>query len=68
MEAEQQVEAKDWRGRCGALIIAAGALLCLVALFFVEQKPCKNPETEKLGNAPMWDYCGTERERTAVNE
>lgn len=52
-----------------AIAIAIGAALCLVvALFFVEQKPCKNPETEKLGNAPMWDYCGTERERTAVNE
>jgi hypothetical protein len=65
---QQQVEAESLRGRCGALIIAAGALLCLVILAVVEQKPCKKPETEKLGNSPVWDYCGTEREREAANE
>ena len=65
---QQQMEAEDRRGRCGALIVAAGALLCLVMLAVVEQKPCKVPETEKLGGASMWDYCGTEREREAVNE
>ncbi len=62
------MEKEAFRGSCGALIIAAGALLCLVMLAVVEQKPCKVPETEKLGNSPVWDYCGTEREREAVNE
>ena len=61
---EKEVE----RGNRTAIAIAIGAALCLVALFFVEQKPCSKPETEKLGGASMWDYCGTERERTAVNE
>jgi hypothetical protein len=37
-------------------------------LAVVEQKPCKVPETEKLGGASIWDYCGTERKREAVNE
>ena len=62
------MEKEAFRGSCGALIIAAGALLCLVMLAVVEQKPCKVPETEKLGGASIWDYCGTEREREAVNE
>ena len=65
---QRKVETEDRRGRGGALIIAIGAALCLVALYFVEQKPCSKPETEKLGGASMWDYCGTEREREAVNE
>lgn len=63
-EVEKEVE----RGNRTAIAIAIGALLCLVALYFVEQKPCKVPETEKLGGVNMWDYCGTEREREAVNE
>lgn len=65
---QREMEAESRRGRCGAIAIAIGALLCLVALAFVDQKPCKVPETEKLGNAPLWDYCGTERKREAVNE
>ena len=64
----REVEKEVQRGNRTAIAIAIGAALCLVALFFVEQKPCKNPETEKLGNAPMWDYCGTERERQAIND
>ena len=62
------MEKEVQRGNRTALIIAIGAALCLVALAVVEQKPCKVPETEKLGGASMWDYCGTERKREAVNE
>ena len=51
-----------------AVVAGTIAALCLVMLAIIEQKPCKVPETEKLGGASMWDYCGTERERTAVNE
>ncbi len=62
------MEKEVQRGNRTAIAIAIGAALCLVALYFVEQKPCSKPETEKLGGASMWDYCGTEREREAVNE
>ena len=62
---EKEVE----RGNRTAIAIAIVAALCLlVALALVEQKPCKVPETQKLGGASMWDYCGTERKREAVNE
>ena len=65
---QRKVEKEVERGNRTAMIIAIGAALCLVALAFVDRKECKVPETEKLGNSPVWDYCGTEREREAVNE
>lgn len=65
---QREVETEVQRGDRTAIAIAAGALLCLVMLAVVEQKPCTKPETQKLGNSPVWDYCGTEREREAVNE
>lgn len=65
---EQQMEAENWRGRCGALILAVLAVLCLVGLFMFGEKQCANPMTEKIGSVSLWDSCGTTRKREAIND
>lgn len=37
---EQEVETENWWGRCGALILAVLAVLCLVGLFALGEKQC----------------------------
>jgi hypothetical protein len=65
---EQEMEAQDWRWRCGALILAVLAVLCLVGLFALGERQCANPTTEKIGSVSLWDSCGTTRKREAVND
>ncbi len=50
------------------MILAVLAVLCLVGLFMFGEKQCANPTTEKIGSVSMWDSCGTERKREAVND
>jgi hypothetical protein len=50
------------------LFLAVLAVLCLVGLFMFGEKQCANPVTEKIGNMPIWDSCGTTREREAIND
>ncbi len=50
------------------LFLAVLAVLCLVGLFMFGEKQCANPVTEKIGSVSIWDSCGTERKREAVND
>jgi hypothetical protein len=63
---EMEEEAK--RGNRTALIIALLAALCLVPLVLFERKQCGNPTTERVGGIAVWDQCGTERKREAIND
>lgn len=65
---KQEVETENWRWRGGALILAVLAVLCLVGLFMFGEKQCANPVTERIGSVSLWDSCGTERKREAVND
>lgn len=56
------------RGNRTALIIAILAAVCLVPLLLIDWKQCGNPTTERVGGIAVWDNCGTERKREAIND
>ena len=56
------------RGTLTAVIMAILAALCFVPLAMMEYQQCANPTTEKIGSVSLWDSCGTERKREAIND
>jgi len=50
------------------ILTVLGAVLLMPFYVTIESKQCANPVTERIGSVPLWDSCGTERKKEAVND